>query len=90
MPAARALIEDNFRGWTDGVRRCLDDASDRLPEGLDLDQLATFVLTTMEGAVMLARSYKSLEPYDSAVTALRDYFERLIRDGSDWNKKRGT
>ena len=88
LPAARELIEANFRGWSEGVRRCLEDASDRLPADLDLGQLAVFVLTTMEGAVMLARSYRSLEPYDSTVTALRDYFERLIRDGSDWSAPR--
>jgi len=43
------------------------------------------VLTTMEGAVMLARSYHSMEPYDAAVTQLRDYFDRLLKGGSDWS-----
>lgn len=56
-----------------------------LPETLDRDQLALFVLTTMEGSVMLARSYQDIAPYDAAVTQLRDYFERLRRDGTDWS-----
>ena len=43
-----------------------------------------FVLTTMEGAVMLARAYKSLDVYDTAVTQLRDYFDRIMADGADW------
>ena len=50
--------------------------------------MALFVLTTMEGAVMLARAYRSIEPYDAAVTQLRDYFDRLLRDGTDWSAPR--
>jgi hypothetical protein len=46
------------------------------------------VLTTMEGAVMLARAYQSIDPYDAAVTQLRDYFDRLLRDGTDWSVPR--
>ena len=46
--------------------------------------LARFVLITMEGAVMLARAYRSIEPYDVTVTQLRDYFERLLQGGTEW------
>lgn len=84
-PRVRELLARNFTGWRRAVERCLDDAADRFPEHVDRTALSLFVLTTMEGAVMLARTYKSLEPYDSAVTQLRDYFERLLRDGSDWS-----
>lgn len=34
---------------------------------------------------MLARAYRSFEPFDQAMNQLRDYFDRLIRDGSDWS-----
>jgi len=47
-------------------------------------------LTTMEGAIMLARSYRTIEPYDAAVTQLRDYFDRLLQDGSDWTTPKKT
>jgi AcrR family transcriptional regulator len=87
-PAARELIAANFSGWRKAVEECLADASGRLPRSLDREQLALFVLTTMEGAVMLARSYHSIEPYDVAVTQLRDYFDRLLKDGSDWSSPR--
>jgi hypothetical protein len=33
---------------------------------------------------MLARTYRSFEPFDQAVHQLRDYFDRLIEDGSEW------
>jgi TetR/AcrR family transcriptional repressor of nem operon len=87
QPQARKLVAANFSGWRAAIERCLTDAAPRLPRGLDRRRLAQFVLTTMEGAVMLARSYRSIDPYDAAVTQLRDYFERLLRDGSDWKRK---
>jgi len=87
-PSARELLRENFDGWRDGVKACLDEAAGRLPEETDTRELATFVLVTMEGAVMLARTYRSLEPYDAAVSRLRDHIERLVADGSDWAKPR--
>ena len=57
---AHALIAENFRGWIDAIRASLEEAKDRFVEGADLDSLAVFVLTTMEGGVMLSRSYGSV------------------------------
>jgi AcrR family transcriptional regulator len=42
--------------------------------------LALFVLTTMEGGVMLARTYRDVAKFDAAVAQLRDFFARLLRD----------
>jgi AcrR family transcriptional regulator len=85
---ARALIAENFFNWREAVRGCLDQAASRLPAGLDHAQLASFVLTVMEGAVMQARSERTLKPFDDAVTQLRDYFERLMADGTQWHAPR--
>jgi AcrR family transcriptional regulator len=79
---AHGLIAENFRGWIDAVKECLAAIEDRLPEGTDLDALATFVLVAMEGGVMLARSYRSVEPFDRAVAELRHHFELLLRMGA--------
>jgi TetR/AcrR family transcriptional regulator, transcriptional repressor for nem operon len=87
-PAARQLIAVNFTGWRTTIQQCLVEAADRLPDSADQNQLALFVLTTMEGAVMLARAYQNIDPYDAAVTQLRDYFDRLVRDGTDWSMPR--
>jgi len=64
----------NFAAWTAAVRGCLEAARAHLPPRCDLDALATFVLTTMEGGVMQARSYRSMEPFDQSVAQLRNYF----------------
>jgi AcrR family transcriptional regulator len=74
---AHALIAENFRGWIGAVRDCLEEAKDRLRAGTDLDALATYVLATMEGGVMLSRSYGAVKPFDDAVGQLRNYFRLL-------------
>lgn len=79
---ARELITENFRAWTDAIREQIDAASARFPEGVDSHALANHVLVTMEGAVMLARAYRSFEPFDLAVKQLRDHFDRLTSDRS--------
>jgi AcrR family transcriptional regulator len=74
----RRRLAANFDAWTSAVRQCLEAASDRLPPGTDLDRLATFVLTTMEGGVMLARTHRHAAAFDRSVAALRDYSDRLL------------
>lgn len=75
---AHALIARNFQGWIEAVRECLEAMKERLPAGTDADALATFVLVTMEGGVMLARSYRSVKPFDRAVAQLREHFRLLL------------
>lgn len=87
-PNVRQLIEDNFQGWRDAVQQCLDEAGDRFPGELDRAELASFVLTVMEGGVMQARTYRKLDPFDTAVTQLRDYIDRLLEAGTTWNAHR--
>lgn len=81
IPPAQATVHSriaqNFTGWKDAIRSCLDAAGPRLPADIDRPKLANFVLTVMEGAVMQARAYRSFEPYDASVEMLRDYFNRL-------------
>lgn len=83
-PRVRSLIVENFEAWRAAIRRLIEDASGRMPPDVGADSLATHVLATMEGAVMLSRAYRSFEPFDAAIAHLRDYFDRLVRAGSDW------
>jgi TetR/AcrR family transcriptional regulator, transcriptional repressor for nem operon len=76
---AHHLIAENFRGWIQAVRECLDQARDRLPPETDLEALATYVLAVMEGGVMLSRSYGAVEPFDRTVAQLRTHFALLVR-----------
>lgn len=76
-PVVRKLLAANFDQWILFIKRCLDSASLHLSANTSTQALATFVLTTMEGGVMLSRTQRSLKPFDDAVSALRDYLSRL-------------
>jgi len=77
-PPVRERLAANFSAWTDAIHGCLRAAGRRLPKDVDRAALATFVLTTMEGGVMLARTYRDVAPFDAAVAGLRAYFDRLL------------
>jgi AcrR family transcriptional regulator len=81
-PRVRERITANFNAWCGWIRKCLDDAGDRFPSGLDHDALASFVLTVMEGGVMQSRAHRSLKPFEDSVRQLRDYFARLLAEGA--------
>ena len=81
-PAARAKIAENFSGWQQCIRQWLDQLDDRLAPDVDRAGVAQFVLTVMEGAVMQARIYRTLAPFDGAVAQLRRYFNQMLREGA--------
>ena len=83
-PHVRRRLAENFDGWLAAVQRCFEEARERLPADVDPRRLAVFVLTTMEGAVMLARTYRDFEAYDAAVVSLREYVDRLLEAGRRW------
>ncbi len=82
-------LADNFDGWTAAVEKCLEDARDRIPEGVNLKTLSRFVLTVMEGGVMQSRAHRAIEPFDASVEHLRAYFRLLMeqRGQTDLTKK---
>ena len=77
-PVMRELLAVNFTNWSRAIERCLDEAADRLPAGLDRGALAEFVLTTMEGGVMQARTYRDVAYFDRNIAILRDHFDMLL------------
>ena len=81
-PPVRARLEANFTAWVDAIERCLIDAGPRLPAKVNRRALSIFVLTTMEGAVMLARTYRNVAPFDAAVGQLRELFARLLAEAA--------
>jgi hypothetical protein len=54
------------------------EAGDQLPKQLDRKQLASVVLTVMEGGLMQARSSRNAVAYDASVAQLRTYFDLLL------------
>lgn len=74
----RAGIVSNLTLWARFLEVNLEAA---VPEGVDRGRLARFVLTVMEGAVLLARAHRDIVVFDEAVAQLRDYFDRLTSPG---------
>src|SRR5580704_14417261 len=52
--AVRERLVKNFSAWIEAITECLSQAKARLPSDLNRQELAQFVLTTMEGGVMQA------------------------------------
>jgi AcrR family transcriptional regulator len=70
--AAHELIARNFSSWKKAVEACLRAAG--LPKPAEV---ATLVLTVMEGAVMQARAYRTVEPFDACIRQLRLHLDAL-------------
>jgi hypothetical protein len=66
----RELLSANFLGWVQHIQACLNAARHRLPRAIDTHQLAVFILTTMEGGVMQARTHRSLAAFDASIASL--------------------
>jgi len=84
-PAIGRLAVGYGARFTARVRSWLDAAGPRLPAGLDRDELASFVLTVLEGATMQSRAAASLDPFDRAVRQLRVLFSLL--EGEVWGRQ---
>jgi len=89
-PAVRERLAKNFSNWTSAIEDCLKAAGDRVPPGTDTRALAEFVLTTMEGGVMLARSYRDIGYFDRAIDQLKQHFNRLLRPAKAPGRRRPT
>jgi TetR/AcrR family transcriptional repressor of nem operon len=76
-PPVRELLAQNFTGWTRAIGGCLSAGSDRLPKGADIQGLAEFILTTMEGGVMQARTHRDIAYFDRSIDQLRQHMALL-------------
>jgi len=81
-PPVREALAANFNAWVDAVEQCLLESQLRMPKRRDRRELAEFVLTTMEGGVMQARTHRDVAYFDRAVRQLRTYFGYLERDAA--------
>ncbi|GAB4013889.1 TetR/AcrR family transcriptional regulator [Nocardioides ultimimeridianus] len=71
-PEARALIAAGFDRWTaaisDGLRPL--EVEGRLPPDIGPDDLATTLLATLEGALLLAQVRRDIRPFETAVNTV--------------------
>ena len=71
-PAARAFMAAGFDQWaaaiSDGLRSLHADG--KLPSDIDPDDLATTLLATLQGGLLLAQVQRSTRPFETAVDTL--------------------
>jgi AcrR family transcriptional regulator len=71
-PDARALIAAGFDQWaaaiSDGLRSLHADG--KLPPDIDPDDLATTLLATLQGGLLLAQAQRNIRPFETAVNTL--------------------
>jgi TetR/AcrR family transcriptional regulator, transcriptional repressor for nem operon len=71
-PEARALMAAGFERWTTEISEGLRSlqAAGQLPPGLDPDDLATTLLATLQGGLLLAQVQRTTRPFETAVDTL--------------------
>ena len=71
-PEARALIAAGFDQWAAVIGDALRSlhADGKLPSGIDPDDLATTLLATLQGGLLLAQVQRSTRPFETAVDTL--------------------
>jgi TetR/AcrR family transcriptional regulator, transcriptional repressor for nem operon len=82
---AHELIASNFDAWKSAVAKALRAAAIGPPE-----EVAIFVLTVMEGAVMQSRAHRSIEPFDACVRQLRIHLDALKKAPAPRARVRAT
>ena len=71
-PEARVLIAAGFDQWAAAIGDELRSlhADGKLPSGIDPDDLATTLLATLQGGLLLAQVQRSTRPFETAVNTL--------------------
>lgn len=71
-PEARTLIAAGFDQWAAAIGDALRSlhADGKLSSDIDPDDLATTLLATLEGGILLAQVHRSSQPIETAVTTL--------------------
>src|SRR6201987_1313533 len=71
-PEARALIAAGFDQWAAAIGEGLRSlhADGKLPSGIDPDDLATTLLATLQGGLLLAQVLRDPSPFETAIDTL--------------------
>jgi TetR/AcrR family transcriptional repressor of nem operon len=80
-PVRQRLVK-NFTAWIEAIDGCLQAAKITFASDAERRELAQFVLTTMEGGVMQARTFRDIAYFDASVHQLRRYFDRLLAEAA--------
>lgn len=74
----RARLDEVFRGWQAQFRACLDEAkaAGELEADADTDELAGYLLSSWEGAILRAKIQQSVAPMQTFINV---FFSKVTR-----------
>jgi TetR/AcrR family transcriptional repressor of nem operon len=80
-PPLRAKARQALRGWLNRLQSIAEEGKRRgeLRSDVDCAKLATLILSTLEGGLMVSRLQRREEPLDSACHHLEEYLESRVR-----------
>jgi TetR/AcrR family transcriptional regulator, transcriptional repressor for nem operon len=80
-PQLRAKARQALGLWLDRLQSVIEEGQQRGEVVPDVEsaKLATLIVSTLEGALMLSRLQRSLEPLDLACTHLTEHLETKVR-----------
>jgi TetR/AcrR family transcriptional regulator, transcriptional repressor for nem operon len=80
-PALRTKARRAFNSWLGRLRSIVEEGQARgeIHSGVDPNELATLLVTSLEGGLMLERLQKNPEPLNIACRHLEDYLETRVR-----------
>ena len=80
-PLLRAKARGAFNSWLDRLRSIVEEGQARgeIRPGVDPGELATLMVTSLEGGLMLERLQKNSEPLNIACRHLEEYLETRVR-----------
>jgi TetR/AcrR family transcriptional repressor of nem operon len=81
-PVLRARVRKAFSFWLVRLRSIVEEGQKRgeIRCGVDPMEVATLIVTTLEGGLMLERLQKAAEPLNIACRHLEEYLETRIRE----------
>jgi TetR/AcrR family transcriptional repressor of nem operon len=80
-PALRTKARRAFNSWLNRLRSIVEEGQARgeIRSGVDPSELATFIVTSLEGGLMLERLQKNPRPLNIACRHLEEYLETRVR-----------
>ncbi len=75
----RTRIQKLFDTWQRGIASALrqGQAHGKVRDNVDADQVATFILASIEGSIGLAKNAQSREVFEKAIAGLGSFFDSL-------------
>ncbi len=80
-PQLRTRVRKALETWIGRLQSIVQEGQQRgeIPRRIDASQLATLIVSTLEGALVLSRIQRAYDPLDVACAHLKDHLDTSVR-----------